>query len=229
MTGRVLVWQIWRCGSALLQVLRLPCHRYALSDFQSGTVVSASLFGALGGSALAFLVGDKLGRKRELLLAALLYGAPMPSQPPQAWTVQGQAPVWQHWSDLQWLGTGARHLLARHASAELFCPSTEAHIGHSLCHAQAWAQLPRRLRLDLASCWRGASCTAWALALPCTQRLPILLRRRLPPSAVSSSGELCHAACTCAAHRMGLCHASMCALVHRSIQHLLAQACPAHC
>ena len=48
--------------------------RYDLSSFQSGTVVSGSLFGALGGSGLAFLVGDKLGRKRELLLAALLYG-----------------------------------------------------------------------------------------------------------------------------------------------------------
>ena len=48
--------------------------RYDLSSFQSGLVVSASLFGALGGSAAAFVVGDKLGRKRELLLAALLYG-----------------------------------------------------------------------------------------------------------------------------------------------------------
>ena len=48
--------------------------RYDLSSFQSGAVVSSSLFGALGGSVLAFLFGDKLGRKRELLLAALCYG-----------------------------------------------------------------------------------------------------------------------------------------------------------
>ena len=48
--------------------------RYDLTSFQSGQVVSSSLFGALGGSALAFVVGDKLGRKKELLLAALLYG-----------------------------------------------------------------------------------------------------------------------------------------------------------
>ena len=36
--------------------------------------MSTSLFGALAGSAAAFVVGDKLGRKRELLLAATLYG-----------------------------------------------------------------------------------------------------------------------------------------------------------
>lgn len=48
--------------------------RYQLTSFQSGLVVSLSLFGALAGSAAAFVVGDPLGRKRELLLAAGLYG-----------------------------------------------------------------------------------------------------------------------------------------------------------
>jgi hypothetical protein len=38
-------------------------------------VVSASLLGALAGSAAAFVVGDRLGRKRELQLGAALYGA----------------------------------------------------------------------------------------------------------------------------------------------------------
>ena len=54
---------------------RLAC-RYQLTSFQSGLVVSLSLFGALAGSAAAFVVGDPLGRKRELLLASGLYGAP---------------------------------------------------------------------------------------------------------------------------------------------------------
>ena len=48
--------------------------RYNLDSFQSGLVVSSSLFGALAGSSAAFVVGDKLGRRRELLLAAVLYG-----------------------------------------------------------------------------------------------------------------------------------------------------------
>lgn len=47
---------------------------YALSAFQSGLVVSCSLFGALGGSLGALLVGDDLGRRKELLLAAGCYG-----------------------------------------------------------------------------------------------------------------------------------------------------------
>ncbi|CAL5219592.1 g1455 [Coccomyxa viridis] len=47
---------------------------YDLDSFQSGLVVSSSLFGALAGSSAAFVVGDKLGRRRELLLAAVLYG-----------------------------------------------------------------------------------------------------------------------------------------------------------
>ena len=48
--------------------------RYDLTSFQSGLIVSASLFGALAGSSAAFVVGDKLGRRRELILAAVLYG-----------------------------------------------------------------------------------------------------------------------------------------------------------
>lgn len=36
--------------------------------------MSSSLLGALAGSAAAFVVGDKLGRKRELMLGAVLYG-----------------------------------------------------------------------------------------------------------------------------------------------------------
>lgn len=47
---------------------------YSLSAFQSGLVVSMSLAGALLGSGGALVFGDKMGRKRELLLAAGLYG-----------------------------------------------------------------------------------------------------------------------------------------------------------
>lgn len=46
---------------------------YALSSLQSGLVVSLSLAGALIGSFGALLFGDRLGRKRELLLASVLY------------------------------------------------------------------------------------------------------------------------------------------------------------
>lgn len=60
---------------------RLPGHcflyllcRHSLSSVQSGLVVSSSLFGALAGSVGAFVFGDKLGRKRELVLASALYG-----------------------------------------------------------------------------------------------------------------------------------------------------------
>ena len=57
--------------------------RYNLDSFQSGLVVSSSLFGALAGSSAAFVVGDKLGRRRELMLAAVLYGElPFRSQSP---------------------------------------------------------------------------------------------------------------------------------------------------
>lgn len=51
----------------------LTC-RYNLDSFQSGLVVSSSLLGALGGSTAAFWVGDKLGRRGELLLGSVLYG-----------------------------------------------------------------------------------------------------------------------------------------------------------
>ena len=51
--------------------------RYSLSPFLSGLVVSSSLFGALAGSVGAFIIGDKLGRRRELMLAACLYGEPL--------------------------------------------------------------------------------------------------------------------------------------------------------
>ena len=58
--------------------------RYDLDSFQSGLVVSSSLFGALAGSSAAFVVGDKLGRRRELLLAAVLYGELWPLGFPRA-------------------------------------------------------------------------------------------------------------------------------------------------
>jgi len=48
---------------------------YDLSSLQSGLVVSASLAGALCSSVAAFFVGDALGRRREILLAAVLYAA----------------------------------------------------------------------------------------------------------------------------------------------------------
>lgn len=55
--------------------MRMPdATRYNLSAFQSGTVVSSSLLGALAGSGGAFAFGDRLGRRGELLLAAVLYG-----------------------------------------------------------------------------------------------------------------------------------------------------------
>ncbi len=48
--------------------------RYQLSSFQSGMVVSASLFGALAGSLAALAAGNRIGRRTELLIASLLYG-----------------------------------------------------------------------------------------------------------------------------------------------------------
>lgn len=59
--------------------------RFQLTSFQSGLVVSLSLFGALAGSAAAFVVGDPIGRRNELLLAAALYCT---------WQVQASLPVW---------------------------------------------------------------------------------------------------------------------------------------
>ncbi|KAF6252911.1 general substrate transporter [Scenedesmus sp. NREL 46B-D3] len=47
---------------------------YDLSSFQSGLVVSMSLLGALLGSLIALASGNRLGRRTELLMAALLYG-----------------------------------------------------------------------------------------------------------------------------------------------------------
>nr|XP_043609961.1 D-xylose-proton symporter-like 3, chloroplastic [Erigeron canadensis] len=46
---------------------------FNLSAIQLGLVVSGSLYGALFGSILVYPIADFLGRKRELLLAALLY------------------------------------------------------------------------------------------------------------------------------------------------------------
>nr|AFK37407.1 unknown [Lotus japonicus] len=46
---------------------------FNLSSIQLGLVVSGSLYGALLGSILAFAVADFLGRKRQLIVAALLY------------------------------------------------------------------------------------------------------------------------------------------------------------
>lgn len=47
---------------------------YNLSAFQSGLVVSMSLLGALSGSLLALISGNKLGRRTELMMASVLYG-----------------------------------------------------------------------------------------------------------------------------------------------------------
>ncbi|XP_022141003.1 D-xylose-proton symporter-like 2 [Momordica charantia] len=46
---------------------------YNLSSVEFGLVTSGSLYGALIGSVLAFNVADFLGRRRELILSALLY------------------------------------------------------------------------------------------------------------------------------------------------------------
>ncbi|GBF98053.1 D-xylose-proton symporter-like chloroplastic [Raphidocelis subcapitata] len=47
---------------------------YQLSPFQSGLVISTSLLGALMGSLIALSAGNKLGRRTEMLAAAVLYG-----------------------------------------------------------------------------------------------------------------------------------------------------------
>lgn len=76
LTGEALARSISKCAPLTTDPVWpsecSPC-RYNLDSFQSGLVVSLSLFGALAGSAAAFVVGDPLGRKKELLLAALLY------------------------------------------------------------------------------------------------------------------------------------------------------------
>ncbi|KAL9431622.1 hypothetical protein AB3S75_026756 [Citrus x aurantiifolia] len=46
---------------------------YGLSSVEIGLITSGSLYGALIGSILAFNIADILGRRRELILAALLY------------------------------------------------------------------------------------------------------------------------------------------------------------
>ncbi|PPD73354.1 hypothetical protein GOBAR_DD29721 [Gossypium barbadense] len=46
---------------------------FNLSAIQLGLVVSGSLYGALLGSLLVYPIADSLGRRRELLIAALLY------------------------------------------------------------------------------------------------------------------------------------------------------------
>jgi len=57
---------------------------YGLSPFQSGLVVSSSLAGALASSIFAFFYGDDFGRRKEIMLAAVLYffGALMESTSP---------------------------------------------------------------------------------------------------------------------------------------------------
>ncbi|GAV79993.1 Sugar_tr domain-containing protein [Cephalotus follicularis] len=46
---------------------------YNLSSVEIGLITSGSLYGALIGSAIAFNIADFLGRRRELIVAALLY------------------------------------------------------------------------------------------------------------------------------------------------------------
>jgi predicted MFS family arabinose efflux permease len=48
---------------------------FSLTTLQSGMVVSLSLAGALVGSVAALVWGDKLGRRKELLLASAFYAA----------------------------------------------------------------------------------------------------------------------------------------------------------
>lgn len=57
---------------------------YELTSLQMGLVVSGSLYGALIGSALAFRIADYLGRRKQLITAAMMYilGALMTSFAP---------------------------------------------------------------------------------------------------------------------------------------------------
>lgn len=57
---------------------------YDLSTTETGLVVSLSLAGALLGSGIALVVGDSLGRRKELILGGVLYmiGAGLVSQSP---------------------------------------------------------------------------------------------------------------------------------------------------
>lgn len=47
---------------------------YDLNSFQAGLLVSLSLLGALMGSIVTLIAGNKLGRRTELILASALYG-----------------------------------------------------------------------------------------------------------------------------------------------------------
>ncbi|XP_042469742.1 D-xylose-proton symporter-like 2 [Zingiber officinale] len=46
---------------------------YGMSSIEVGLVVSGSLYGALIGSVLAYIIADFLGRRRELILSSMLY------------------------------------------------------------------------------------------------------------------------------------------------------------
>eukprot|EP00208_Stichococcus_sp_RCC1054_P003286 CAMPEP_0206138946 /NCGR_PEP_ID=MMETSP1473-20131121/4000_1 /ASSEMBLY_ACC=CAM_ASM_001109 /TAXON_ID=1461547 /ORGANISM="Stichococcus sp, Strain RCC1054" /LENGTH=518 /DNA_ID=CAMNT_0053532515 /DNA_START=301 /DNA_END=1857 /DNA_ORIENTATION=+ len=77
--GALFGYDIGASGGALISLTSQATAGtdwYELSSFQSGAVVSASLLGALAGSAAAFVAGNRnsLGRRKELLLASVLYG-----------------------------------------------------------------------------------------------------------------------------------------------------------
>ncbi|GJD07174.1 D-xylose-proton symporter-like 1 [Galdieria sulphuraria] len=66
------------CTSSVLRVLgNIQASQSSsfgeLSSLTLGFIAAASLFGALGSSLLAFRFGDSIGRKKELLLSAILY------------------------------------------------------------------------------------------------------------------------------------------------------------
>jgi len=75
--GGLFGWDIGISSGALENITSSAAHGgdgFALSSIQSGQFVSASLFGALTASAVAGAgIGDRLGSRRELALAAALY------------------------------------------------------------------------------------------------------------------------------------------------------------
>lgn len=75
--GGLFGWDIGISSGALENITASAAHGgdgFALSSIQSGQFVSASLFGALTASAVAGAgIGDRLGSRRELALAAALY------------------------------------------------------------------------------------------------------------------------------------------------------------
>ena len=75
--GGLFGWDIGISSGALENITASAAHGgdgFALSSIQSGQFVSASLFGALTASAVAGAgIGDRLGSRRELALAAMLY------------------------------------------------------------------------------------------------------------------------------------------------------------